>query len=107
MLLPLVHSGQEQLTVSSSPLGITAALITGNIVQARIQHAAGGDIYWTTSSTTANDAGSNGEHRMTTGLLQGNELVLKGLKAITDWRAIKLNSASDATLQIELLKGEE
>lgn len=98
---PLKHLGQESLTISTSALGITAALYAnsvGNVVKATIQHIAGGDVYHSVSSTTQSNAGANGEKKSTV----GDVWEVRNLEDIKLWKGIIASGEADATLQIEL-----
>ena len=105
--LPLVDTAEEQLTVSSSAVGITAAKLLDsnsqpeNIIRATFHHQSGGAIYHSSVTADPSDTGANGEIQQEV----GSRWAIKGREAIAAWRAKKANGVSDATVQITLSTG--
>jgi hypothetical protein len=113
--LPLELLASEQLTVSSSAVGITAAKLkatTGDtqpldIIKAFFHHDGGGKIYhaetWPARGDVAavsdpSNTGANGEIPQQ----PGDKWAVSGLEAVTEWKAIKNDGSSDATIAIQI-----
>ena len=107
--LPLVDTSEEQLTISGTALGITAAKLLDsatpaqplNIVRATFHHQSGGDIYHSSVTADPSNSGATGE------ILQaaGSRWIVKGREAIVAWRGKKASGADDATVQVTLSTG--
>ena len=107
--LPLVDTSEEQLTISGTALGITAAKLLDsatpaqplNIVRATFHHQSGGDIYHSSVTADPSNTGANGE------IFQGvgSRWIVKGREAIVAWRGKKASGADDATVQVTLSTG--
>ncbi len=105
MALQLLAS--EQLTVSTSAVGITSTLFDGsvsgeqlNVLMAHFAYDSGGKIYHSSNiaSGSLSNAGGGGEHPQS----NPDKWEIWGLEDLKDWLAIKDSGASDAVLQINL-----
>ena len=102
----LVHQASEQITVSGSELGITAALLLDsdsqplNVLMGTFEILSGGFVYHSENADglTLSNTGANGEHKE----LIGSKWEIWGREDLTTWAAVKGNGESDATLNINL-----
>lgn len=102
----LVHQASEQITVSGSELGITAALLLDsdsqplNVLMGTFEILSGGFVYHSENADglTLSNTGANGEHKE----LIGSKWEIWGREDLTTWAAIKGSGESDAILNINL-----
>ena len=102
----LVHQASEQITISSSELGITAALLLDsdsqplNVLMGTFEILSGGFVYHSENADglTLSNSGANGEHKE----LIGSKWEIWGREDLDTWAAIKGSGESDAILNINL-----
>jgi hypothetical protein len=88
--------GAEEITVSSTAIGITSSLVTSAVHMAVVQHDSGGDVLELVSGTAA-QADSQGEFKRSTGSVW--EVWGEPDLSAINW--IKKSGVSDATLKVQ------
>jgi len=100
--MALRQLSEEQITVSTSSIGITSTLLTNaagadlGILMVTMQHRSGGKIQVNANTAPAAD-GSVGDEKTI-----GDEWKISGWDDINNFRMIKQTSESDATINVML-----
>ena len=96
--MALIQLSAETITVSTTAIGITESLRGGNIITAVFQHRAGGRVNGLASAVPDLNGG-NGEFDFG----PGDSWEVVGFQDIRDFKMVKQNGLTDATIEVQLL----